>query len=285
MTHVQQFVFKGDESEGAITPFGAHVLSWGFPGETPVIWLSEKADLSGNTPIRGGIPICLPWFNSPSSSPVSTVEAQYNHGFARISEWTRFEDPELADDPSTVIYELRHRREDCEGVFPHSFNALCTVTAGNELTVSLQVTNTDDHPFTFEEALHTYIQVGDIKDATISGLEGATYVDELKDGRTRTQFGEVMFTGPIDRAYNSSSSITLADPRSLRIITIEKHGSASTVVWNPWVEGAQKLADMGDAEWMNFVCIETANVGANALELEPNRVHTMSVTIRTDYFL
>ena len=198
------------------------------------------------------------------------------HGFARTRSWqleSREVQPDgavrvvlgLASDPSTL------------SVWPHPFGLRMSFRIGRSLEMELEVSNTGDQPFTFEEALHTYFQVGEVREIAIDGLDDVEYIDKTDwMKRKRQSAGSIRITGETDRIYvDTRGTCTLHDPVFGRTITVEKENSGTTVVWNPWIAKAKAMADFGDEEWPGMVCIETANVGAGAIRLEPGRSHGM----------
>ncbi|WP_026460406.1 D-hexose-6-phosphate mutarotase [Schaalia suimastitidis] len=276
MTTVDPLSISSLDSHGTAVPYGAQVLTWAPQGERPVLWMPRTTPPLDGEAIRGGIPICLPWFSRPDRSPVLSVPTTLRHGFARTSCWSA-----QRIDEATVRFALNHRPEAHDGVFPHAFAAELVVTSGTCLTLALTLTNSDNHAFDLEVALHTYFAVGDVKDVTLWGLEGDTWRDEGV-GPSHIQHGEVLLVGPIDRVYDSRSTVTIRDPRWLREITVEKQGSDSTVVWSPWLEGCQSLADVLCDEWQDFICVESGNIRDNAMHLEAGQSHTVSVSISVD---
>ena len=147
--------------------------------------------------------------------------------------------------------------------------------------MTLTLTNEDDHPFAIEAALHTYLHVGDVKDVTVEGLDGERYYDKVRE-RYATQTGDVTFIGPTDRVYTSTQQVQVVDPKLGRRIIVDKNGSGSTIVWNPWSQGAATMSDIGEGEWQNFVCVETAAVRERALTLWPGHPHIMTQTLAVE---
>ncbi|WP_052450730.1 D-hexose-6-phosphate mutarotase [Actinomyces polynesiensis] len=271
-----QVLLDGPGGTATVIPFGAQVLEWAPTGESPVLWRSSSAVLDGSAPVRGGIPVCLPWFGRGRTGDLAP-----SHGFARTTEWTPLGVGSGHEPQATFL--LEHDPAGDPGTFPHCLRALLRVAITEDLVVSLTVTNTGDHTYDFEEALHTYFAVGDVKDVTLDGLEGADYQDKVRGGDLwRSQVGEVAFVRETDRVYRSDSTVVLHDPRRRRDITIDKDGSADTVVWNPWVDRAAALPDLGDPEWQDFVCVEAANIGDDAITLEPGEEHSMVLVIHVD---
>lgn len=276
MTEIDIHTFGRHANAGHASSFGAHVLDWQPNSDHPLLWLSPRAVTDGTAPIRGGIPVCAPWFAAPDQSPAMPPPGAPAHGLARTRRW---ELEERA--PQSLTYSFTHRRADDDGVFPHDFTARVVIQGSEELTVALALVNDDDHPFAVEAALHAYLAVGDVKDITIDGLDGAPYYDAAK-GRNAVQKGALSLVGPTDRIYVSTSPIHVMDPRWGRRITVDKSGSGTTVVWNPWREGAARIADMGDDDWQRFVCVETANARQRAITLWPGHPRRLTATYGVD---
>ena len=257
---------------------GAHVTRWDPAGGRPVLWVSRSSAFAAGQPIRGGVPICFPWFGAHP-----TDRQQPGHGFARIREWRLVTAPEARgrgdEEAVAAEFELRST-EPPHAAWPHRFTARYRVVVGNALTMQLEVANTGDAPFSFEEALHTYFGVSDVRGISISGLEGRPYLDKVAGLSERVQPQEpIRFTAETDRVYlDTQATCTIHDPEWKRRITVTKQGSNSTVVWNPWIDKARAMPDFGDDEWPAMVCVETANVGANRVTLAPGERHR----IRTD---
>ncbi|MBD2764098.1 D-hexose-6-phosphate mutarotase [Kocuria sp. cx-455] len=258
---------------GAVRTYGAHVMSWAPTGFDPVLWVSSRAKDSVGEAIRGGVPICFPWFGPGRSGDLKPA-----HGFARITEW------KLADRTSdndgaaaTARFILTHEdiNPQLRSVFPHPFRAAYTVAAGAELSMSLTVTNTGPTAFEFEEALHTYLSVGDSRRISIEGLDGARYFDKVTQ-QQQEQAGPIAITDETDRVYYSDGTVQVKDPAMGRTLTVAKEGSDNTVVWNPWTEKSKAMGDFADDEWQSMVCVETANVLDNAVRLDAGESHTMT---------
>ena len=259
---------------------GAHLMQWQPAGHSPVLYLSERTHYAPGKAIRGGIPVIFPWFGDRHDGNPGPA-----HGFARTSEWDLAfvaltgsgDDAELHLDFTLAPSELSRSLG-----FDH-FRAGCRFTIGIELRIDFSVVNStlNRGPLTIEQALHTYFAVGDVRKVSIDGLGGATYIDKLDGNARHTQPpGPIQLTGRTDRPYlNTDATCVLHDPVGKRAITIAKHGSLSTVVWNPWQELAATMADMQPDDWIHMACIETANVADNALTLQPGEAHLMRLTI------
>lgn len=254
---------------------GAHLAAWHPAGATePVLWTSRESLFQPGKAIRGGVPICFPWFGPHAGDPAAPM-----HGFARTLPWTLVGASE--DGAGTVMVELELAGETVSPHWPHAFSCRYRVTVGATLRMELEVRNTGTEPFTFEEALHSYFGVADVRAATVTGLEQTQYLDKVSGFTRRSQGAEpVRFEGETDRIYlDTPAACIIRDPAGRREITVRKTGSDATVVWNPWVAKARAMADFGDDEWMEMVCVETGNVNVHARTLGPGESHTMSVVV------
>jgi len=255
---------------------GGHVAAWQpSHASAPVLWLSAQSHFRADKPIRGGVPICFPWFGPhPEDASVPA------HGFARLSPWTLCA---AGEHNGAVTLTLQLESDNASPVWPHHFHADLRVSIGSVLKIDLVVNNVDQAAFTFEAALHTYFAVSNIEHVTVSGLEHTLYLDKV-DGASRQQGSHpIAFAGETDRVYlDTTAPCFVHDGGLARRIKIEKRGSGSTVVWNPWIQKARNMADFGDDEWPGMLCIETANVGKSAVRLRPGDRHTMSATITVE---
>lgn len=252
---------------------GAHAWAWQPEGAEPVLWLSEKSIREPGRPIRGGVPVCFPWFGAGRNGGL-----QPGHGFARLHGWRRVRGEDAAEG-AVAVYELDDTLTGEQPNWPHRYHAELTVRFGaTELVLELRVRNTGSEEFTYEEALHTYLAVGDIREATVTGLEEATYFDKVTGDR-KTQAGAITFTTETDRLFRSTGTVVLNDPVLGRTLTVTKENSANTIVWNPWAEKAAAMPDFGDDEWLSMVCIEAGNAVENAITLRPGEEHRLTQRI------
>lgn len=253
---------------------GAHVTQYQPAAQPDLLFLSEKSHFSPDQPIRGGIPICFPWFGPRQGHPESPA-----HGFARILPWQL--ESTSADAKSVQVVLTLESNEKTRASWDHDFTARYTITIGRTLNLALQVTNNGTTPFSFEEALHTYFRVHDIHQARIDGLSGTCYLDKTDALKQKLQpAGAIEITSETDRVYlNTVSRCVIHDRGGRRRITIDKEGSQNTVVWNPWINKSRAMADFGDDEWPGMLCVETANVGCGQVTLQPGASHTMTATI------
>jgi glucose-6-phosphate 1-epimerase len=260
-----------DSCSGDIRDHGAQVTAWTPVGMEPVVWLSEHAIFREGVAIRGGVPVCFPWFGGGPEG-----DRKPAHGFARITDWHRVS---VEEDGTTtsVVHELTDG-DMKSPEFPHPFRSTLAARFGSNLHVSLEVRNTGAEDFTFEAALHTYLAVGDARSITLEGLDGDAYYDQVTGVEAR-QSGPIVVAGEVDRVYRSDSVVRVVDPMLGRVVTVGKSGSSSTVVWNPWIEKSRRMSDFGDDEWQRMVCVETANVKDDAVSLAPGQSHLMSMSL------
>ncbi len=255
---------------GALTLQGAHVIDWTPAGQQPVIWMSQSSALAPGRPIRGGVPICFPWFAAHPHDPQLPL-----HGTVRLQDWTVAEQQEDAEGTTILLQTL------CDP-FALSYRVRFAHTLCLELTVEL--TETAAEPAEFESALHTYFAVGDIREVQVQGLEQAMYHDKVSGVRDcAAADAPIHFAAETDRIYvETQSDITVHDPVLGRRIRILREGSDSAVVWNPWIRKSAQMADFGDEEWRGMLCIEAANVDRNRILLQPVQSQTMRVRIAVE---
>ena len=254
---------------------GAHLVSWVPRGGRPVLWMSSRAAYEPGRALRGGIPLCFPWFG-PSPSP-SGAGAQ--HGFARTRDWTLTAVDEDGDTVGLTL-SLTDSPPDRDPGWPYRFAARYSLRIGATLDLVLEVTNRDTVPITFEEALHTYLAVGDVRDVTVAGLQEQAYVDKVLGGSLQPATGmPLMISTEIDRVYGQPGLITVRDPRLGRDLQVRAGNSAHAVVWNPWADKAAAMADFGDDDWPSMLCVETANVLDRAITVAPGEAHRMTAPI------
>lgn len=257
---------------GSVIDHGAHVMEWQPHGEKPVVFTSEAAVYAEDTAIRGGVPVCFPWFG-PGREP----GAPFGHGFARTTTWTQVGN-DVADDVHTVTYRLSHT-DATDDYWPHAYWALLSAGFGRELTVSLSVTNLDTAPFTYEAALHTYLAVEDIAQVRVEGLDGVDFVDKTDGMRRSRQEGPVTFAGLVDRVYASPGPVRVVDSAGERRLSVATSGARQLVVWNPGADKAAEIPDLAPGEWRRFVCVEAGCVLDGAVELAPGDTHVLTTTI------
>lgn len=250
---------------------GAHITAFQPTGAEPVLWMSDSAVFNPPKPIRGGVPICWPWFSAHPSDPDKP-----QHGFARNRQWTVRSSTANADGSTTLVLGLT----DCEetrAIWPHPFDLQFTIAVGSELKLDLRARNTGDNPVDVGAALHTYFSIGAIEKIAVSGLEGREYHDQLDSMQLKPQSGDIRFGEEVDRIYiNTDDTCTIVDSAMSRKIQVAKSGSRSTVVWNPWIAKAARMPDYDDEGYKTMVCIETTNAARDIRTLTPGEEHTIT---------
>jgi glucose-6-phosphate 1-epimerase len=267
------FEIQHPAAHARITLHGAHLTQWTPTSQQPVIYLSPEAIFQEGKAIRGGIPICWPWFGHHESDPKLP-----QHGFVRTRPWELSDASENASD-----IRLKFTMQDSEEtlrLWPHAFRLTLEMRIGAELHLALETENTSDAPFTITDALHTYLAVGDIRQVTIEGLDDTDYLDTVGTKQERHQSGDITIDREVDRQYHSSNEIRVHDQALNRLIAVQNSGSQTTVVWNPWIAKAAALADLPDKDYQRFVCVETANAWNDRITLAPGANHLLATTIR-----
>jgi glucose-6-phosphate 1-epimerase len=255
---------------------GAHVTSWRPAGSEEIIFVSSKARYMDGQAIRGGIPVCFPWFRGKGDDPKAPA-----HGFVRTKSWNL---RSIATQGTGVTVTMSTSSDDAtKKWWPHEFRAELRVTFGRDLQLEFVVANAGTSTSRYEEALHTYYRVGDIASARVQGLDGASYLDNTDGNREKRQAGEVRVGQATDSAYmNSETALQVMDPVLERRIHLRKENSRTTVIWNPWQAAAEKMADMGADEWKKMLCVEGANILGNAIQLNAGEQHTTTVTMAVE---
>jgi glucose-6-phosphate 1-epimerase len=265
-------LMRAGASSAEVALHGGHVVTYGADGAPPVLWVSRQALYAPGKPIRGGVPVCWPWFGPHPDDPAKPA-----HGFARTRMWQAAASGE-ADGAVWLRLELRDD-EATRALWPHPFVLALTATLGDALELILTMRNAGEAPFTCGGALHSYFTVADVTRARIMGLEGQRYFDQLT-GRDEIQAGPVTVGAEVDRVYyDPGPACAIEDEVLARRITVAKAGSGTTVVWNPWVEKARRLADFGDDEYAGMLCVETALALGDSVVLAPGAEHTLRATI------
>lgn len=252
---------------------GAHLIGWQPKGQEPVIWLSRLAKFVPGKSIRGGVPICWPWFG-PHQSQASLPA----HGFARTVMWEVLETREHADGCTSLRFGLVET-EATRAMWPHPCSLEIEFTIGATLRIQLSTRNLGAQPFTIGEALHTYFHISDVGKTTLRGLEGTTYMDKAGGAsELKKQANGIKIDSEVDRVYLDTVSDCIIKDRGLgRVIRVAKQGSRSTVVWNPWVEKAEKMGDFGPEGHRGMVCVESANALENTVSVAPGETHHLAV--------
>jgi len=252
---------------------GAHLLSWGPAGEEAVIWLSQDARFEKGKSVRGGIPICWPWFGANSNNIGWPA-----HGFARTVLWELIDTQLLESGEMQLCFCLDTEQQDeiIRQMWPQATRVTYILTIGQRLRLELSTQNNSEEEITIGEALHTYFNVGDIRNTRLVGLNGKAYLDKPDGFRRKTQNGDISFKNEVDRVYINTTDDLVID-NSKREILITKQGSASTVVWNPWEAVATVMGDLGKNGYLEMLCVESANAAENTVKITPGGSHTLRI--------
>jgi glucose-6-phosphate 1-epimerase len=265
---------RHDQGEVIVSLYGAQVIGYQPKGENPIIWLSEDSFFQTGKAIRGGVPLCWPWFSDHSTDPTQPA-----HGFLRTSLWTVTKTT-LLDSKEVQLSLSLTSSANTQQYWDHDFQVECLVTLGKQLRIELVITNTDTKPFSFSGALHSYFCVNDIHNTQIQGLENHYYSDKTKAYTITKQHNNIHFSEEVDRIYQQApATCTINDTLSQRLIHVERQGGDETVIWNPWKEKAKAMKDFNSEGYQHMVCVESAIAGDSSVTLAPNHFHTLSTTI------
>lgn len=264
---------SNEHAESSIFTYGAHVASFKPKRADEMLFISPYSKFEEGQPIRGGIPICFPWFGKHE-----TREDLQLHGLVRTKIWDVVGTATEADGSTTVVLST-HDDEYSRSIWPHRFSIQLTVFIAKELTMILEVKNIDDKPFTFGEAFHTYFSVGDLEQCNIIGLDGLQAIDRMKSDTVYVQSGDVKVSGAFTRVYRDAGKhVTLADPVASRSIRMEQDRLRHVVVWNPGEHAAMNNAEILEA-YKDFLCVEHANFLDAAIDLNPGETHRCKLVL------
>jgi len=266
------FKYLSIENESATAKIafqGAHIFHFQAKDKVPLLWVSDKSNFEDGKAIRGGVPICWPWFGEhPTNSSLP------KHGFARISLWELDE----VIDTNPAVTEVKMSLLGSE-LFDYKFKLTVTFKIGKELKISLSTENLDERAFTISQALHTYFMIDSVENVKISGLEALEFTDFI-DGTKHIQDSFVSITKEVDRIYqNVNYPLSLVDAN--RYISIDSNGSNSSVVWNPWSSKCSQMDDMSVDSYKHFICIETTNTREDEKVIVQNSSHTLEAIYTT----
>ncbi len=261
-------------ADADICLYGAHVVSFTPHNNIDLLWMSPQSYFEVGKAIRGGIPVCFPWFG-----PHKTDPQMPQHGFGRLMYWDVVETASLPNGETLVRLQLCSS-EATKAYWPYEFCAEMVITVGQKLTATLKVTNTGQEAFEYSCALHSYFSLSSIEDISIEGLQHAKYHSQLEPG----DFVQEEPALKIDRAetrhyYDTDAACVIDDRYFRRRISVEKTGSRNTTVWNPWADASLQMADMPDEGYQTFVCIEAVNAFDGTLQLSPGESHQTSAIL------
>ena len=249
---------------------GAQVLTWAPAGQPAVVWLSPAARFAAGKSLRGGAPVCWPWFGPHPGDP-----AKPGHGFARNLDWEVVAAGRGSEGTRVVLRFIPGAAQ--QALWPYQAELELVVTVGQRLLMELATRNTGTIPLSITQALHTYFQVGDIASARVEGLDGCEYIDKVDGGARKRQSGAVTIGGEVDRVYlGCPGELVIVDDALHRRIRIANRGSQSCVVWNPWAEKGAKFGDMGDDGYRRMLCVETTNAGDDVVTIASGKAFTLA---------
>lgn len=263
---------NNSQCQARIIMQGAHLVHWQpVDCAQPVIWLSEDARFARGKSIRGGVPVCWPWFG-----PHVTDKKLPAHGYARTVDWELMSTKQV-DEGNTELQFRLIENDQSRAMWPHDSECRLHFVIGKTLQLTLSTENRDSQALVLSEALHTYFAIGDIEQVQVSGLDACDYYDKVSDSMQRQQ-GAIQFSQETDRVYmNTDARCVIEDQTWQRRIVIKKSASQSTVVWNPWVDKANAMGDLGPEGWRHMLCVESANALDNQLSLQPGETHNLVV--------
>jgi len=271
-------VISTPHAEGDLYTQGAHVAHWTPGGLRPVLFTSSKSLFAPGKAIRGGVPIIWPWFGGRGGGLPGPA-----HGFARSTDW-KIESTKLRPDGAVEIALVLTPNEASTALGYGAFKLRFRASFGKTFEMELETRNDGKEPLKYEDALHTYFAVGDISQTGVTGLEGTTFIDKT-DGFKRKQHGAepVKVAKETDQVHlNTQATCVIHDAAGGRKIVVEKSGSDSTVVWNPWTEKIKGMSDMAPDEWREFICVESCNAADHAVTLAPGQSRTLRCAIRVE---
>lgn len=265
-------------AKALISVYGGHVLSFQPVNEPEdLIFTSEKAYYQEGKAIRGGIPLCWPWFGADPEDL-----GRSSHGFARNRFWTVLGTevtPEKATKVKLGLVDTTETRK----IWSQAFNLTMEISVGDTLTLELITRNTGELAFSITQAFHTYFKIGDINQVKVLGLEGTKYLDKVDNYQEKSQQGVVTIAEEVDRIYTNVPKELVLDDASLgRRIGITSDGNKTAVVWNPGAKISAKMADLADEDYTRFICVETVNAAKDIVEILPNSEHRLLVNYKIE---
>jgi glucose-6-phosphate 1-epimerase len=264
---MERAAIKTPDMEAMVYLQGAQITHFQPADHKPLLFLSSKSNFAPGKAIRGGIPIIFPWFGAKADDPEAPM-----HGFARTTPW-KVEDTNLYED--TVVSMVLSLKT------PDHIHLRYTIQIASAMRAELGVHNQSDRDFVFEEALHTYLAVSDVRNISISGLENTTFIDKTDAMKKKVSPPEPLrLESETDRVYlTTTTRCRIFDPGWERRINVSKFNSLTTVVWNPWIDKSKKMPDLSPDDWPHFVCVESGNAADNAITLRPGEEHWMDISI------
>lgn len=216
-------------AQAIVTLYGGHLISWKTGDGRQRLFCSAKSALDGTRAIRGGVPVIFPQFAERGTG--------MRHGFARVSTWRM---TDSGDDFAVFTLSETDLAPAHAQAWAHGFTLeLKVALSGDAIELTLDVRNSGKDAFAFSSALHTYFQVDQLEAIGIGGLQhGHLHISDKLDQIFRDVGGELELKAPSGTLH------------------LSQKGFRDAVVWNPGAADAAALADMDDAEYQHFVCVE-----------------------------
>lgn len=272
------------QAELLVAQQGAHILSYQLDGQPPVIWLNDEAVFKTGKSIRAGVPVCWPWFGNLQRNPASVQAMRVSnepapaHGLVRALDWELGEIG-ITDGGLKVEFILPVPEAGLPG-WPHQVDLRLSIRLDEQLHIHLTSHNRGTDSVSISQALHSYFAVSDVRNVQVEGVDGLSYIETLDDWNIAKQQGDLHVTGETDRIYlNTPAKLSIVDPAWERRIELTASGSRSAVIWNPWIDRAAAFSDMANDGWQRMLCIETANVMDDIVQLAAGASHTLGVSI------
>ena len=252
---------------------GAHITSFSPNDSAEILWLSPIARFEQGKAIRGGIPICWPWFGK---HPIDSSLPQ--HGFARNSLFEIVQTTELDNGDLQIRLSMQTNEESLR-LWPFKFKLSVIITVGASLSIELKTENTDSQNITITEAIHSYFAIKDISTTQLQGLENTSYYDQLLDSDALQANSPVEFTQEVDCIYRApTNDLLILDDGTPKTKIQQAHGNA-VVVWNPWIEKSKSMNDYPNNGYTKMLCVEAANTRYGSIDLSPGEHHSIKQII------
>jgi len=272
--HIMLINVENEFAKATLTTHGASVLSFIPKGGQDLLWVSSTAIYNGEKPVRGGVPVCWPWFGAGKQAGLPA------HGFVRNHVWRLDHVANLESGVTEIVLSFEPTQASL-ALWPHQFHLELRIEVGEKLAMSLTTTNKNDYDIEITEALHTYFAVSESAGLLISGVENSTEHNTLqKPPYVSNREQPITLTPPMDSVFTDQTvDLLIHDVKNSRNILIEKQNSASAIVWNPGSEIIKGFADVPEQAWSEFVCVEVGNVFENAVTIPAGEKHSMRMML------
>lgn len=269
---------RNDKATALISIYGGQVLAFQPKhADNDLLFLSKLAYYQSGKAIKGGVPICWPWFG-PDPEGLNRPA----HGFMRNRLWEVVETASTAEGDIRVVLGLSDTPE-TQAIWPRAFVLRLEITIGESLNLALVTRNSGSQAFAITQAFHTYFSVDDISRVKVSGLENTQYIDKANDNQQVNQSGAVTIHSETDRIYlNIGNELVIHDEAMKRRIRIISKGNRTAVVWNPWAKISAEMADLQDDDYLRFICVETTNAATDFINIQPGSEFRLVANYRVE---